>query len=548
MTVSASVDGAGVPDRTDVVAALASAVLLNAALPPSPLPALVFLAPVPFLIRWAHRRATSGALWSATYGALFFGFFWAINLFWVLRLTRIALWPVPAWGGQVMILSLLGALFGLALHGGRNLPLSVTAPVAWVGVEVVRADLLGPLRFPWSPLALALADWPAMLQPAAWVGETGLGIAVMLIAALLAGGLSRTTALLAGGVQESPNSRGSKGAGFGRMLLAAALLGGWFVIGSARLERVVPVPVGEVVLLQPNVPLKAKRDDDRAVASSVAAIEALLPAATRAGAGEIILPETALPMDLDSEEVRALLSTWTALTGRGIWVGGFAAHQDGLLNVLERIPSGRRAAATTWADSTSDGQEADLVLGTRWEKVALVPGIERAWGSEYRAGSPDQPPLDAGVLPPAGVLICIESVHSGLARRHAARGARWLVNVTNDSWLAEESRFSRTRAFAAHPAHMSLRSVETGLGAVRVGNNGWTGTVSPTGVRTEAIPPHIAGVRAVRVVSLEGPTFYVRGGWLLRYLLLPALLLLLIRARTLVVPSEQRFRQSGHTR
>ena len=180
--------------------------------------------------------------------------------------------------------------------------------------------------------------------------------------------------------------------------------------------------------------------------------------------------------------------------------------------------------------------------------MALVPGVERAWGSEYRAGSPDQRPLDGGELPPAGVLICIESVHSGLARRHAARGARWLVNTTNDSWLAEEAPLSRTRAFAAHPAHMSLRAVETGLGAVRVGNNGWTGTISPDGARTEVIPPHIAGVRGAQVMSLEGATLFVRFGWLLRWLVLPPFLLLLIRARTLVVPSEATFHRSHPAR
>lgn len=547
MSLTASGAGAETLDRTDVRAALLSAVLLVVSLPPTLGHGLVFAALVPFLLRWARRRTGASLRWSVSYGALFFGSFWAINLLWVLRLTRVALWPVPAWAGQVLLLSLLGGLLGAALHGGRNFPLWIVAPLTWAGIEVLRADFLGPLSFPWSPLALALADTPVLLQVGAWVGETGLGIGIVVIASLIAGGLYRSTGLLSSGSSvhdAGAGGSGRRGSGVGRLLLAVALLGAWYSAGQARLSSTLSETVAALVLLQPNISLEAKRNDDAAIPASIAAIEALLSAAVQAGAGEIVLPETALPMDLDSEEGRAVIERWTAQTGRAIWVGGFALTDDGgLLNVLERVPAepARRVEA-------EPGDTTTPPFAARWEKVALVPGVERAWGSEYRAGSTDQMPLAAGPALPAGALICIESTHARIAARHARRGARWLINVTNDSWLGEESRLSRTRAFAQHPAHLSLRAVETGLGVVRVGNNGWTGTVSPTGVRTEAIPPHMAGVRAVSVASMAGQTPYLRFGWILRFLTLGPLFLLLVRARTLVVPSEAAFPSPGAAR
>ena len=76
-------------DRRDVAAALLSALLLNLAGPPG-LGVLVFLALVPFLLRWARRRRMASLRWSVSYGALLFTLIWAIELLWVLRLTRVA--------------------------------------------------------------------------------------------------------------------------------------------------------------------------------------------------------------------------------------------------------------------------------------------------------------------------------------------------------------------------------------------------------------------------------------------------------------------------
>ena len=76
---------------------------------------------------------------------------------------------------------------------------------------------------------------------------------------------------------------------------------------------------------------------------------------------------------------------------------------------------------------------------------------------------------------PLGVAICYEDTDSALMRQMAARGARMLVFITNDSWFygSEEPEQHAWQAVA--------RAIETGLPVVRVGNYGVTGFVDPHG-------------------------------------------------------------------
>ncbi|MDT8340818.1 MAG: sulfatase-like hydrolase/transferase, partial [Longimicrobiales bacterium] len=142
-------------------------------------------------------------------------------------------------------------------------------------------------------------------------------------------------------------------------------------------------------------------------------------------------------------------------------------------------------------------------------KVALVPYVEGAPGGDLTPGGGTAPLAAPGRPVP---LICIESAWSGLARAGARKGGGWLLNVTNDAWLGEAPRWTRTPAFRQHPRHLVLRSVETGLGALRVGNNGLTGVVSAAGEWTQLLPPHSEDVALATVASLPGPTPYRRAG------------------------------------
>src|SRR5205823_6378796 len=74
-----------------------------------------------------------------------------------------------------------------------------------------------------------------------------------------------------------------------------------------------------------------------------------------------------------------------------------------------------------------------------------------------------------------GVLICYEDIFPALTRRFVARGADFLVNVTNDAW------FGRTSAPYQHLAQATLRAVENRVPLVRVANTGISAVVEPDG-------------------------------------------------------------------
>ena len=76
-----------------------------------------------------------------------------------------------------------------------------------------------------------------------------------------------------------------------------------------------------------------------------------------------------------------------------------------------------------------------------------------------------------------GVAICYEDTDSAQVRE-LSREAGALVFITNDSW------FSNSNEALAHAWQATARAIETGLPVVRVGNNGVTGTILPTGRAT----------------------------------------------------------------
>jgi apolipoprotein N-acyltransferase len=73
-------------------------------------------------------------------------------------------------------------------------------------------------------------------------------------------------------------------------------------------------------------------------------------------------------------------------------------------------------------------------------------------------------------------LICFEDVMPWLSRRAVRRGARLLINQTNDAW------FDRTGGPAQHMAQCVFRAVENRVPVLRVANSGITCLIHPSGL------------------------------------------------------------------
>lgn len=473
--------------------AAGSAFLLLLSAPPSPLFWLVFVGLTPFAIgvRGADRPTSVRA------GALLFALHWSLALLWIPQAgLRVGVWTLAAWLALTLTLTLLGALFGYfmyALTERARWPLPLALASAWVAVEVMRGSWLGPLNFPWLGMALPLTAMPELIQGASVVGEAGLSFGVALVAGCVA------VLLPAGLGGSNPRSR---------WLLATAVmsaLAGVWALGHLRLTRTALSPAGAFVVVQPAVPLADKRGP-AALDRSMAAVDRLL-ADARAAAAEsqaraIVLPETVL--EGAEPEILATLQRWRAATGVDL-IAGVPLERE-----TDRGP--RRSNAVVQV--TEQGAEAIR------HKVRLVPGVE--WvplqASSWVAG-PRLKPVQIGGDLRVGALVCIESTSVAEALHHARAGADLLVNVTNDAWLAEPPWWTRSAAFAQHPAHLAMRAAETGLGAVRVGNNGWSESVTPLGQRTPVLPALKPGVGVAHVVTMKGSTAFVSAGWLFGWIL-----------------------------
>ena len=96
------------------------------------------------------------------------------------------------------------------------------------------------------------------------------------------------------------------------------------------------------------------------------------------------------------------------------------------------------------------------------EKVVPIGDIQK--GKEYT------------VFPPGfAVLDCFEDVFPELAREFVKRGARFLVNITNDAWYKE------TSAPWQHLQASVFRAVENRVYLARAANTGVSGFIAPTG-------------------------------------------------------------------
>jgi apolipoprotein N-acyltransferase len=121
----------------------------------------------------------------------------------------------------------------------------------------------------------------------------------------------------------------------------------------------------------------------------------------------------------------------------------------------------------------------------RYEKRVLLPMVEYfpfAWcqkvAAQYGIGGEFTPGKESkifGKKVPFSISICYEETFGNIIRESKSKGAKLLVNITNDGW------FPSSRLPKAHFEHARLRAVETGLPLLRSCNTGVTAAVDPFG-------------------------------------------------------------------
>ena len=108
-----------------------------------------------------------------------------------------------------------------------------------------------------------------------------------------------------------------------------------------------------------------------------------------------------------------------------------------------------------------------------------------------------------------GSPICYEIIFPNLVRRFAARGAHFLVTITNDAW------FGASAAPRQHFSIAILRAVENRRYLLRAATTGISGVIDPYGRVIARSKLNTETVLTETITPLDGITFYTRfGDWL----------------------------------
>lgn len=464
-----------------------------------PAPGLCFLAwfsLAPFI-----RAATSAAdgrkafLVGLTAGCVFHG----VSLFWIYSTCRFAAVPVPA-----AVLAWTALSFFLALNW---------AFAAWLGRRLCAGLARG--RHPWiwaaswTALAAASSWWTprlgadllaytqyrhlSLIQIGSWAGPHGLGFLIVAINAAWAG---------LWGSEEAERADYAPTLA----LLFAAAAGNW-IYGEWELIRRVTRPAGglaRVEILQPNVDQYQKWDESRQEEIKGRFQELLFSA--RAAKPDLILwPESALPWAVDLAVDVPWASEWGRKLGAAQVVGAVTRRGEKMFNSAILLDEkGSVAAVYDKRELVPFGEYIPL----SWLK-AFIGKLNELGG--MTAGEPRQEFLKTPLGTAAGG-ICYEAVFPRISRDDARRGARLLLNLTNDGWYKDT--WGPTQHF-----HTNVyRAVENRAVVIRAGNTGISGVIDPWGVVIARLGLGMTGrldADLPREAAFPEGSFYSRwGDWL----------------------------------
>jgi apolipoprotein N-acyltransferase len=447
-----------------VLWAIAAGACLALAFPSPDLHGLVWIALVPLLL--ATRSAGAGRRWWYGFVA---GFVWrAVSLYWITHVMVIhGNMSAPV---GVVITGLLASWMALstglvcllvpwAMRRGA-LGAAVLA-AAWVALEYLQAVL--PFGFPWSLLGYAAGRSPLLMQAADLAGVWGLSFLAVFVNAAI-------TQRIVQGRRALPVAATAA--------LAVLLLAAY---GGVRLAGAPPLGAGElrIATVQGNV-AQGRVWDPEALRSILQDHVRLTLAAIDAGADLVVWSESSVP-------IRGGLRGDPATSAM---LAQLARQHDTPL-VVGSPHFARDESGASFVTNAAFLVRADGGWAARYDKVHLVP-----WGeyvpvswlfrfvaplveaiAGFRPGPRDQELFadPAAEVPPFAMAICYEIVFPDHVRRQVARGAEFLVTITNDAW------FGDTFAPRQHFAMARLRAVETRRYLARAANTGISGVVDPWG-------------------------------------------------------------------
>ncbi|MBI5415680.1 MAG: apolipoprotein N-acyltransferase [Candidatus Omnitrophica bacterium] len=471
-----------------------SAVLLVLAFPRTDLWPLAWVGLIPLLSSLDHQKLSSA--FARAYGCGFL--FFAGTLYWFIHVTVV--------GAVLLIafLSLYFGIFGLAYHWISRRETAWKAfgiAAAWTVIEFIRAHFLS--GFGWVSLGHSQYKNMVLIQIADITGVYGVSFLVVLANVFFketAGAVARREfGLLAPGVV----------AFF--IFLSAAGYGSWRL--SILDKAGSPADEVSVAVIQANTPQQLKWDE-----TAWPGIMEQYKALTARAAGEkpdlIIWPETSYPGILpplarlaeggwEDREVFDGLRDFIARLGVPVLIGSVLREGKDYYNAAMLLSKDGDVVETYRKIHLVPFGEYIPLRGLFPFLSQIVPIADFTAGREYT------------VFPsPAAfsTLVCFEDTVDGISRGFVRRGARFLVNITNDAW------FHDTKAPFLHLQAAVFRAVENRRALVRAANTGVSGFIDPSGRLVKAVEDtrgkktYVAGYALARVPLGAGETFYTKYG------------------------------------
>lgn len=428
--------------RRKALLAILSGILAALAMPGFGLYPLVFVALVPvFFALEGKGRFGRAVLFGAT--------FLALNLRWLLTVTRFSPWVVP---GTLLLVAYLGAftaLFSLFLrqsrHDGFDATLLISAPAALALTEFARAQ--GTLGIAFPSLYHALYRAPVLIQAAATLGPWSITAAIVFVNAAIYLAVRRR-----------------------RIGYALVALGGVAALAVFSLLPIAP-DTGEparIAVVSSTVRQETKLDG-RNLAILTERYEGLGQQALAEDPDLIVFPESILPGYILNDQ--DLLNRFQNLAVKGPTrvLFGTGVYQDRQIYNTVALLSTEGDLVGTYA-MVRPVPFGEYVPGRRlWEAIGLGRFVDSFLPLDLTPGERFDPIDDLGTP------ICFESTFPGPARRLVLSGAELLAIVTNDAWFAGSSEL------ISHFSAAVFRAIETRRYVIQAANGGVSGLIDPAG-------------------------------------------------------------------
>lgn len=443
--------------KNPFILTVVSAGLLRLAYPKFDVALLAWVAFVPLFFALEQQRYAKAALLSFIAGFVFF----LTTVFWLHHVTAAGMVVMSVYLSMYFVVFGCGLCFFLPrLLFWQRL---VFVPSLWVVLEFVRGHLL--TGFPWALLGYSQTPNLAAIQAADVVGAYGVSFFVMFVNVWI-------FEMLRSGRQGLRRARL-------RVVIPFVIIVIWMAYGLFRLNA--PkystdssgqiAPPLKVALVQGNIPQEVKwaQDFSRRIFDKYALMSEI--AQMKEEPDFIIWPETSFSDYLDEGGNADALRALSFRLKTPLLIGAVRFQDKRFFN----------SAVLFSGEGEVEGVYDKLHLVPFGEYLPLrrfLPFLERILPIEDFT-----PGRNIKIFRVAGhgrehkfaVLICFEDIFSDIARWAVARGADFLVNITNDAW------FGDTSSPYQHMQASVFRAVENRVFVVRSANTGISCVIDDTG-------------------------------------------------------------------